>query len=110
MIVEVQGEFHAAGGNRGLEIHAGVQRREDEHEGANNFRERVREVVVNGGNRGEHAELDFLIGGGFPMRQVVQVHQPRARHGTLAQSNSPKAANPTETAGFRCPPEYGCEA
>ena len=80
-IVEVQGEFHAAGGNRGLEIHAGVQRREDEHEGANNFRERVREVVVNGRNRGEHAELNLLVGGGLPMRQVVQVHQPRARHG-----------------------------
>ena len=37
---------------------------------------------MNGGNCGEYAELNFLIGGGLPMRQVVQVHQPRASHGS----------------------------
>ena len=41
-----------------LEVYAGVQCREDQHERANHFGEGVCEVVVNGGDGTEDAELN----------------------------------------------------
>ena len=51
----------------GLEVHAGVQCREDQHERADHFGEGVGEVVVNGGDGTENAELNLLVGGCLPV-------------------------------------------
>ena len=78
-VVEVEGEFHTATDGR-LEVHAGVQCREDQHERANHFGEGVGEVVVNGGDGTEDAELNLLVGGCLPVGQVVEVDQSGTDH------------------------------
>ena len=78
-VVEVEREFHTAADGR-LEVYAGVQCREDQHERADHFGEGVGEVVVNSGDGAENAELNLLVGGCFPVRQVVEVDQSGADH------------------------------
>ena len=78
-VVEVEREFYTAADGR-LEVHTGVQCREDQHERADHFGEGVGEVVVNSGHGTENTELNFLVGGCFPVRQVVEVDQPGTNH------------------------------
>lgn len=78
-VVEVEGELHTAADGR-LEVHTGVQCREDQHERTDHFGECVGEVVVDGRDGTENAELNLLVGGCLPMGQVVEIDQAGAAH------------------------------
>ena len=102
-VVEVEGEFHTAADGR-LEVHTGVQRREDQHERANHFGEGIGEIVVNGRDGTEDTELNLLVGGCLPVRQVVEVDQSGTDHCAEDLGN--------DVAGDLLPGEFavGCQA
>src|SRR5215204_7132265 len=55
---------------------------EDQHEGTDDLGDDVRRSIVDGRRGAEHAELESLVFGLFPVRQVCQPHEDGADEGT----------------------------
>src|SRR5919107_3820202 len=70
---------------------------EDQHEGTDDLGDDVRRSIVDGRRGAEHAELESLVFGLSPVRQVGQPHEDGADEGTQKLGD--------DVAGHHCPVE-----
>ena len=107
--LRLEREFHTAADGR-LEVYAGVQCREDQHERADHFPgEGVGEVVVNiAGTVPKTPSLTFLSAVAFPVRQVVEVDQSGADHCAEYLGDDGRGPSPRRELAERCQADRLC--